>query len=627
MVFGFALGFLALTTFPYGATLVERNRTQSVETMTSVVSVPGTGMPRTDAVAVIDAREVDFTAFNEANWQRACQTFDLEAQAGLTMRLKNGRPVWTGLASGHWVDLEGERADEGLWQVKIEADYSLGAGRRRVRYLVSRDKSEFIPLSDGGDAWLPMGTDGEAFSQVQVAGFGETGEIVAQSGERPLSGTVATVENVLMDYSGLSLDVSVTETWGVEGARVTLRDESGAVVATRQMALSGGGVTVDFSDVARPGGAYRADVALLGGYHGKEMSRDVLSKGVELFTEAGDFGFRDGAFVHATTEGVDIADGTFSAASDDAVGTVQPTNAGDALRTTLTATLEVSGAFARADLPDVAPQFGLTLMRREDGSCSWMCADGGKWTEVSGPGVQTKGGTYDVKVDLDYESGTVDYAILVGGAYVRLGVSGRMSFALPQGKRCLKRVAVGGGRVRSLNVVSRTVGAVSPAVTGDSLVLTGNASVDLASLAVGTYAVVHERAEKSYHLSWTDGGGKYAVWEDGRLVVKAGAPRNGVSSYASYLLGLDAEDESAKPVLMFRPTADGTAFELDLPTVSSRSGRETGVTVGYELVSAADVRLTEDRQVSPLATEPHFIVTRDEVPSRFYRVRIRFAGL
>lgn len=111
-----------------------------------------------------------------------------------------------------------------------------------------------------------------------------------------------------------------------------------------------------------------------------------------------------------------------------------------------------------------------------------------------------------------------------------------------------------------------------------------------------------------------------------KLLVPAGTPRNGMSSYASYLLGLEVEDEASRPVLSFRPTADGTAFELDFPAIAPRDERSTGVMIGYELVSAADARMTEDRQIAPLVAEPHFTVTRDERASRFYRVRIRFVG-
>lgn len=618
------LGCLALAAFPYGAPLAERNRTESVATTTatSVASVPGTGMPRTDAVAVVDAREVDFVAFDEANWQRACQAFDSEAQAALTMRLEGGRPVWTAFAGGRWVDLGGVSAREGRWHVRIEADYSLGPGRRKVRYSVSRDGETYSSLSDGKDSWLPLGTDGEAFSQILAAGFGETGEITARSGERPLSDAVATVENVLMDYSGLSLGISVADAWGVEGAHVTLKDESGAVVATRQVTRTDGSLTADFSDVARPGETYRYDVTLTGSYNGKELSRDVLSQNVKLFTTLGDFGFRNGTFVNATAEGVTVSNGAFGTVAD-AIGTVTPLKGGDALRTTLAATLTVTGAFARAELPGVTPQFALTLMRREDGSCSWACTDGGKWTEVSGPGVSTTGGTYDIRVDLDYEAGTVAYSIRVGETYVQLGTDGRTVFDLPPGKRHLDRVAVGGGDVRELEVASRTVGPVPPTVAGDSLVLAGNAAIDLASLAVGEYAVASAQSEKPYHLSWTDGGGKYGVWENGGLVVKAGVPQNGMSSYASFVLGLDPEDESARPVLTFRPTADGTAFVLDLPDVSPRGRRETGLSVGYELVSGADVHFEKDCEISPVAATPRFTVPRESGPSRFYFVRIR----
>lgn len=67
-------------------------------------------------------------------------------------------------------------------------------------------------------------------------------------------------------------------------------------------------------------------------------------------------------------------------------------------------------------------------------------------------------------------------------------------------------------------------------------------------------------------------GGKYITVVDGALVVKSGAPVNGLDSFKSYVLGLDPDDATSKPYLSGADTTSATTLKLVPAGVTIKDG-------------------------------------------------------
>lgn len=90
-----------------------------------------------------------------------------------------------------------------------------------------------------------------------------------------------------------------------------------------------------------------------------------------------------------------------------------------------------------------------------------------------------------------------------------------------------------------------------PTITEDKIMLNSNTQLALSSsVSAGDYTV-----EGNYKLAWTDAADRYATFADGKLTVIEGTPANGIPSYASYILGLDATDATKKPLIQTVPDA------------------------------------------------------------------------
>lgn len=599
-------------TFPYDAAMTVRHRADaaavaSYETPTAIPQV--SAMPDTDAVATLVATNVDFAAADDEHWQTGIAVVGT-AQASLAIRRTEDVNCWMGYAGGSWVELSGLAATEGEHGVKIDIDYSAGAGNRKVRYAVD----DQVLTNANGVAWLDIGTEADKISKVDLYGYGTTEGVVAQSGQRPLEGAVAKVENVSMDYSKLLVDVAVSDSWGVTGAKVVLHD--GAKTVERAGTLEGGRITADFSDVTQAGKAYTYDIVLTGGYNGGTQVKTCESEqSVAMYQEINWFGFSDGQFVKAAkSDNVTVADGAFG--TDGGEGTVTPKVASsEGAEVVMEATLNCSGAYAWDALPQTTSQFAITLARKAEGDRTWVVKTGsGAWEAASASGVSTANGTYDVKVTADYRAGQKTLKYYVNEVLLATGT-------LTADK--LDAAAVMGGTVSALNVGYRTTAAAPAALdeTKGEIELAGNTVLDLKTATQEKAYAVSAPAGKAYHLAWKDGGGRYAVvTDDGKLSVKTGSPANGLESYESHVLGLDAEDAQSVPVIKPVQTADASHITLTIPNVRPLDEKDTGVRVKYNLVTADNASYNGSSTTE--VAGPTFQADLPENGVKYYKVKI-----
>ena len=579
--------------FPYGvseSSLSTRHAIAAASVLPQEVPAVGGGMPRTDSIATVFAEVVDFEAMDADNLSTEA-SFANPPQAALVMVYdyqKRGFG-WMGYSAGRWVALAGA-ATEGAWSVKMDIDYSLGSGNRKIRYSVKSDGAqEWTVLKPGGatSPWLAIGADAEKINGIRLDGAGEAGEVVAKSGERPLQGTVRPTEDIGLNYDNLAIAVDVADSWGVNGVEVTLRNVKGGDAVVRTGELKNGSAVVDFAGNVEAGESYTYDIKLLGGYNGSSLEQASGSaKGVDLFVGSDCwFGFDNGQFVSASTAGVSIKGGAFASTDATAKGTVTPTTeSAEGSRTAIETVLSVAGAYAESDLPLSVPQFALTVVRLENGQRTWMAWNGAGWSAVSASGISAENGDYAIKVDLDYVAKTVAYRVRIGDNYVSLkDANDRTTFPLTTKK--LNNLAIIGGNVRSLAASYKATGAL-PATVDESKATIGlqaNSTVDLAKLDKTQYAIENQATGKRFHLRWTDSVSNGATL-DGAALKLISKPVNGLESFDSYALGLDPTDELDKPAAVVKAGGlqSATGVTVHVPNVMKENLPDAGVEVLFQ---------------------------------------------
>ena len=567
---GMGAAAFAATEFPYGVTeMTERNRSRSAEVVSFAEPAEiekVSDMPETDALATVTAAKMTFIAASAANWEASVARVG-SSQAGLAIKYENGGFHWMGATANGWVELTGVAAAEGEWDVKIDIDYSLGAGKRKVRYTVGG-----TTLTAGGAAWLPLGVEATTIDHVRLYGEGQCGTVVAKSAEREMQGTFTPSEDFGMGCNNLKVDINLEDAWGIDTAEVSLRDAFGEVVATKSGTVDGDKIRVDFTDVEIAGGQYTYEVRLSGDYNGKQMGMDITDiPPLVVGRDVGWFSFTGTGFAKATPTDITIDGGVF-AANDGKTGKVNPNEvAPDKPEVILETTLDIQGVYQWEDLPEVTPQFAICLARMTNavptklGVRTWACKNGeGKWEPAAVEGLFTDNGLYDVKVVCDYRDGQKKGVYWVrqhgGEEYLKLA-----EFALSEPK--LNRAAVVGGNVNALVANYMTATPVEVTPVGDVIAISGNSDVDLGKLTTGDYTV--EGVGRKSHLRWTDqkessATVKYAKLTNGKLTVISGAPLNGLDSYHSYVLGLDPEDELGKPVAVLKDDAEPSADSIEV---------------------------------------------------------------
>ena len=473
------LGFLlsaclisAGAVFPYETVLTPRHAAKSVDVdLMSPVEVPavGGGMPLSDSVAVVAAGEVDFIASLEDDLWRQSTNAISSAQAALAMRCSGESCQWICYSDGRWNVLGGAVAEEGVWDVRVELDYSLGLGDERVRYLVRRPgEASYMALVDAkGEAWLRLGDsrpqEERRIENVQFYGSGCAAAVVATSGPRQPSGSFAVSENQGDDHARLVLEISAEDVWGVEKVAATLIDREGVSHTEEAPLAQGGGPTlIDLSKYVNIDESYVYALDFIGSCRGQTLSLSRPPKDLFMGLEGGWFSFADGLFSNAVSSAVLVTNRCLRAAQTAPKGLVAPLTA--APRRTVGVVLEssvvVAGAVHEASLlalDAAAAQTALTVVRFFDGTRGWACRKpDGEWVRLYG--AEATNGTYGVRMELDYKDGRnrVAYSLSEGAGYALMeDASGVHWFGLPPRASVMGEASLLGGDVARLSVVCK----------------------------------------------------------------------------------------------------------------------------------------------------------------------------
>ena len=425
-------------TFPYGADMTVRYQASApvqVKGLYAVPSVQG-GMPSSDTVSTFFVEAEDIDVAPAETWSELSASASA-GQAALALRAAaDGGAAWVGLTDNGWVELSGVPALAGSWSLRIDCDYTLGADNRKVRYSVkTKNATEYVVLTPttGGSAWLPNAKAGVSrVLNCKLSGSGFVASAVAESGQRQCYAETAIVEDFRMDYSGVTLDVAVGETWGVDTLVATVKDEDGKVKGEVRKSLSDaqdGKVRLDLSAYTKSGESSVYDLKLTGEYNDTPMTCEKGESQVDLFSMVDWFGFDGTAPVKASVQDLTISVGVLSSTDPSVKGLLIP-NASEteSSPTAVEMTLSVPGSVPYWDLPalPVAESQGALVMVQFGGSVgrSWAVwsATANDWVAVSGTGVGTGNGSYEVRAEFDEISSvrSVRYSVKVGSDYVVL---------------------------------------------------------------------------------------------------------------------------------------------------------------------------------------------------------------
>lgn len=578
--------------FPYDVSLTTRHETNDVTLASFVsVSVPKVngGMPGSDSVAEVLLDDAAFTALDDDGWVECTNELAQGSvpQAAFTLKEEGDTPTykWMGFTGGEWREFTGVAAAPGTWDVKIELDYSLsfGGGTPNIRYLIRAGDSTgaYTPLSADSE-WVTIGNAAPGrITDVQLSGYCTVAGVSALSGARGVDGTVAKVADVSLNYSNLSVNVAVANTWGATNLEVVVKNAGGQTLGTKNVALDdSASYDVDLTEFVHAGESYTYEANLSGGYNGSPLPSkvDASPNQVDLFATIDWFGFADSTFVRATTNNLVVEDGAFHVDDDESEGVVTPATpaSGSSISTEVTTTIDVVGV--SGDLPAFEsgsePQFAITLGGTDDARV-WKYYNGNTKEWVSSPteGLPTTNGVYVGRATFNYAGGAVTYEIRPDDAtsYGTLVAN----CPLPSGKTKLDAVAIsGGGSVSAMNATCKLVEPPAPTVSGSTIAVATNAKLDLGDLSGSSYSVVPAPGSSvKGHLSWTDSSGKYATLANGTLTVHSGTPANGMESFHSYVLGLDpavATDVPAAVVASLKVDNDGIAVKV--PNVTPAEG-------------------------------------------------------
>lgn len=641
---GAAMADTTTSSFPYQQeNALTRHYSLTVPTTVSSFENP-TPVPETDKgpmqtsehVAVIKAKVVNFTASDPEDWDDGTNAVG-KVQASLSMKYdENDLLTWMGYTKDGWVPLTGEAVSptEGPWSVKIDIDYSVTPSK--VRYSVYSGveaNGTYVELKPTGasDAWLPLGGNLAKVEDIRLLGYGTVNGVSGDCAARPFNGSVTMTESFNMQYENLKVHVVAEDAWG-DTAKVTLKKDGVPVEnAVVYGAVKDGACKfdADFTGKTVVGEDYTYDVEFLKGDEktGTKIGQaDTSGKTVKLYSEIEWFGFKNGAFEKATAEGIAINEttGTFASEDDEDVGNINPQKVSDdGAQTTVETMVIVAGVSPIGELPtEDGQQFAVSLATVTENDATvrkWAYRVGaGDWTAPTIAGLATENGTYYVKVTFDYRAGIKKGTCWVkpeGGEYVALVTD----FTLDTATK-LAGTSVLGGDVGYMNASFKTVSPAPIEPQGNTITVgASNAQFDLANARAMSYGVVTETG--SGHFSWKDSSDKYATYDGSTLTMHDGPPPNGMDSYESYLLDLDPEDETSKPIVKQVQNDDASKITFELPGLSPKPESETGVAVSYELIEQAKPTATTADKITPFTDT----VTVDLPASgaKYYKVNIK----
>ena len=579
--------------FPYVQTLTERYHTNET-TLASYapVDVPKVdgGMQTGENVAVITMNNAVMTALDEDGWAE-CTNRLTGIQAAFTLKSvsdTSDQCVWMGYTGGAWQEFTGKSAVAGTYTIAIEIDYTDPANRV-VRYSVNG-----TVMQKGSATWVPLGTNASKVNNVQLCGYGTTGEVKGEAAARPAEGTVTVVEDVSSNYKSIRLGIAATGVWGVNNVNVVVKDSAGNEVGMVNQYLSEAVDGTNYVDLAssyvKPGETYTYEVKLTDTASSRTTEPHV-SQPVNLFSSDAWFQFTGTAFTNATSAGITIANNKFFATDEEVEGAVTPDNAPKAnLGTVVTTEIEVSNVCTElTNFTANIPQFAVALGGSNQ-SRVWKYCESGAWKD--GPaGLPTENGTYVGRATFDYASHTVKYEIQKAGGEFHLLVA---AATLPNADTQLTKVGIlGGGNVSGLVAVLKL--AEPPPVSDDDITPPGtgtdgkiklhnNTEVGLDKLNKGSYVMENDPG-KNCHLKWKDADNKMGKIVDGKLTVLDANIQNGVSSsYDSYVLGLDAEVATDRPAAVVKPGASQMVDNKPVVPVYVPNLKQTkAVELGYTI--------------------------------------------
>lgn len=593
--------------FPYGATMTTRYTLgqTTVASFTDPAWATGDGMQNGENLAVITSGVTSFTAVDEEDWNEATNSIGTAQAAFTLVSDANGDLAWKGLVGNEWVVLTGVDADEGSWTSKIEIDYSNPANKL-VRYsLKAAGDDGFTALTYGGNAWLPLSGTSSQVESVKVYGFGTVSDVDGKCGTYTVP--IATTENVSMSYDSFTVTATLPDSWksSVTGAKVVVHKE-GDQTAVINATVNNGVVTATIPQGTVPAGAeYTYEVQVTSAT--EPTPQTVKTSSVKLYGEIDWFGFADGEFVKATADdNIEITARKFASKENDVgyplEGKITPvTAANENSKIEVVTEIDVAGVTSYADLPDVDDaQLSVTLAKDSNGNRTWLCKVGdGDWTATDEAVTDLiDNGTYFVRVVFDYQSTTNAATV-----YVKKGENGEETalfedVLLSGTKLKLDGASVMGGDVAYMNAKFQTTAPAEVVPDGNAIDISkASAKVDLSKVDAGEYDVSRGTGDAKHHIRWTDANNKYATFADGKLTVKPDTPPNGLDSYMSYVLGLDADSPASKPLVKSVQNAAADTLTFSLPDLEPKDESETGVKVKFELQECA----TPNGKFSPVS--------------------------
>ena len=596
--------------FPYGAqSWVERFASSGLEvsSLTKPVSVAEkSAMPASDSLAVVTLDNAKITAMDEETWAEATNVIGTTGvQAAFTLKLKDDTTlVWMGYSGGEWLELSGVTPAEGYqWDVKIEFDYSLGENARKIRYLIRpAGTGDYTALTFGDAAWIAIGVEKSVIAGVDLYGFGTASAAGAESSARQASGTASGVAECSMDYSDLKLTVtrnsSDADTWADQIQVVVKKDGTELGTATAALPEAGASAVIDLTTAQElagevvPGETYEYDVFFAMAYGGETQKTAIAgaSGTINMFSAIDWFGFNGKEFVNAKTTNITVEGDKFGATDDEQKGAINPDKAADeGQQTIVTSELVVASAYPWDELAaasDVNTQFAVALAI-DGGTRVWAYYDPAQETWVKDQaGIATEDGTYTGVATFDYrgDTKTVTYTIKYGG------VTKTLASGVSLGDNTkLNGVDIMGNGFGKMNALCKTTGAAPVEPEGTTITLESNSKVDLANLSETSYTV-KSAAGKSFHLRWDDAGGKYAKMDGNALTVVPGTPKNGLKSYDSYVLGLEADVQTSKPAAVVKADQDqSNGIVVEVPNVTAaKLPANTGCKVQFQRQVSTD---------------------------------------
>ena len=563
--------------FPYDTELTTRFATNAaVVVENATVSFPGEATPESDTIAKLTADGVAFTVVDGEDWEDFTNTLD--GVAMLTVRDDGTATNWLGYTAGDWSVLTGVVYDaDATYDVEFDFDKTAGG---KVGYKVKPSEGSWIALCTNDVFWLAQGNASNRIVDVAISGVGSIASGALASGARA---AWANITNIVQDYSFDYSNVVFTIKTGAgsygEGAKIKVTlscegEEDKAIETTVSGAAQD--YTFDFSgESLTPGKTYACVVQVVASgttTPAGDFSADTGD--VKLYTSADWFGFTEGAFVNAETNNVVIEEGAFLADDEDLPAVVTPVKAADA--NTL-CSVETVVDYTNYGICEDFGAGQAALVLSEEG---WMCKLAGEWTAITNDSVSTANGVYSTLAEFDYtvNPGKVRFSVKVGEAWQALRADAVEWFTLAGTSNRLEATAfIGDGKVAALAASYHAIGGAAPDIDEEKneIVVSGSTVVDLSDdkLKAGEEYSIKSESGKKFNVMWDDKGDKYAKVVDGKLKVIEGTPKNGISSYDSFALGLDAETATSKPVIESAQNAD--TGKLTSPSRTSASTPST----------------------------------------------------